>query len=445
MKYYKVTTYGCQMNVHESEKISGIMEAMGYKNTEDDNLADVIIFNTCCIRDNAERRAIGNISGYKKLKKTRPELILIVLGCMTEQKETSEYLYQKFPFIDIILGNHNKFDLEDAIENRIKSKKRYFRLTTDDACIPSENKPISRTSGTNAWINIMYGCNNFCSYCIVPYVRGRERSRRREDIVKEVSRCLSEGYKEITLLGQNVNSYGIDLNSGYTFPDLLEELSELEGKFRINYMTSHPKDFNKRVVDIIKSHKNISHYIHLPIQSGSDKILNLMNRRYTREKYMDIIDYIRQEISDAGITTDIMVGFPNESEEDFLDTLDIIKRVRFSNAFMFIYSPRKGTPAAEMEQVDEGIKNERIKRLIDLQRQITREQSKELIGTIQEVLIEDISPKYEDMYCGRTDNGRLVHFESKGKNIGEFIPVKIVSNKSAALLGVYSGENDEEN
>jgi len=440
LKYYKVITYGCQMNVHESEIISGIMENMGYTVTEDDNLADVIIFNTCCVRDNAERKALGNISSYKKNKKIKPSLILVVLGCMTEQKDAADNLYSKYPYVDIILGNHNKFDLKEALESRINDKKRYFRLLDTDCPDIQEYPLIKRGNEINAWVDIMYGCNNYCSYCIVPYVRGRERSRRRDDIVNEVKKLISNGYKEITLLGQNVNSYGLDLNDNYSFPDLLEELASIEGKFRINYMTSHPKDFNKRVIDIIKQYENISNYIHLPIQSGSNRILSLMNRKYTREKYLDIIDYIKSEIPDAGITTDIMVGFPTETEEDYEDTLDIVNRVKYSNAFMFIYSPRKGTPASEMIQLDESTKNARVRRLIDLQRRITREQAKGLIGSVQEVLAEDNSPRFTDMLCGRTYNGRLVHFKPLNHKIGDFVKVTIKDNKAAALIGEASGD-----
>lgn len=435
MKYFKIITYGCQMNVHESEKISGIMEKLGYITTNDDNLADAIIFNTCCVRDNAERKALGNISSYKKMKKARPSLLLIVLGCMTQQKESSENLYKRYPYVDIILGSHNKFNLKEAIESRINNKKRYYNVIYEDSLPINEDDTIVRDSGVGAWVDIMYGCNNFCTYCIVPYVRGREKSRDRQDIISEVKRCLDAGYKEITLLGQNVNSYGIDTGSKYTFPDLLEEIASIDKKFRINYMTSHPKDFSKRVVDIIRDYDNVSNYIHLPIQAGSNKILDLMNRKYSREQYLDTIDYIKKEIPDVGITTDIMVGFPFETEEDFQDTLEVVKRVKYTNAFMFVYSPRKGTPASNMPQIDEAIKKERINRLISLQRKITQDHSKSLIGSIQEVLVEDKSPRFNDMLCGRTYNGKLTHFKSSSHIVGDFAKVKIISNKAASLLG----------
>jgi tRNA-2-methylthio-N6-dimethylallyladenosine synthase len=421
------------MNVHDSEKLAGLMLEAGYSETDDDNIADIFIFNTCCVRDNAERRALGNISALKKIKKERPELIIAVVGCMTQQKAVSDDIYKRYRYIDVILGNNNKFEIVKAINHRISEQKRFYEWT--DCAGSAEDTAIKRSGGTSAWIDIMYGCNNFCSYCIVPYVRGRERSRGKDEIMKEFQSCLDEGAREITLLGQNVNSYGLDLHTDYTFPDLLSDLASLPGKFRINYMTSHPKDFNRKVVDIIKNNPNISHYIHLPIQSGSNRVLELMNRRYTREKYMEIIDYIKSEIPDAGITTDIMVGFPGETEEDFLDTLDIVERVGYSNAFMFVYSPRSGTPAAEMEQLPERIKNDRIRRLIDLQRSITARQAEELVGSVQEVLAEDISPRFEGMLCGRSYNGRLVHFTSKEGNIGDFMNVIITDNKSAALIG----------
>ena len=429
------------MNVHESEILAGILESMGYISTNDDLIADVIVFNTCCIRDNAEQKVIGNIGAYKKIKKARPTLILCIVGCMTQQQASSDNIYKHYPFVDIILGNHNKYDIRQAIEHKLLAKKRIMEIPEEDFQLINDDAYLmNRTSGTNAWVNIMYGCNNFCSYCIVPYVRGRERSRSREEIIKEVKQCINDGYKEITLLGQNVNSYGLDIGNNYTFADLLEELASIDGKFRINYMTSHPKDFNNRIINIIKNYDNVSKYIHLPIQSGSNKILKLMNRKYTREKYIEIIDNIRRELPDVGITTDIMVGFPEETEEDFQDTLDIVRYVNYSNAFMFIYSPRIGTPAADMTQIDEDIKNNRIRRLIDLQRSLTTKQSHSLINSILEVLAEDNSPKIEGMLCGRSSTGRLVHFVPNNYKIGDFLKVKITANKASALIGEAVGD-----
>ncbi|MGI6701566.1 MAG: tRNA (N6-isopentenyl adenosine(37)-C2)-methylthiotransferase MiaB [Christensenellales bacterium] len=432
MIYYKLVTYGCQMNVHESEAISGILEDMGYTETQEDETADIIVFNTCCVRENAERRALGNIAALKKFKKIKPGLIIAVLGCMTEQKSVSDELYKKMPYVDIILGNHNKYELKKAIESINGGGRFYSLVSAPDEC---ENALIRRKSGSNAWINITFGCNNFCSYCIVPYVRGRERSRKKELIIDEVKRCLDEGYKEITLLGQNVNSYGLNLYDNYRFGDLLADIASIDAKFRLSYMTSHPKDFNKEIVDIIKDYPNISRHIHLPVQAGSNRILELMNRRYTKEKYLDIIDYIKSRIPDAGITTDIMVGFPTETDEDFADTLNVVTSVKYLNAFMFVYSPRKGTPAADMAQVPEDIKNSRIRALVDIQRKITANDAKAQIGKVSEVLTEDNSPRFEGMLCGRSYNGRLVHFTPENHRIGDFVKVLIKQNRAAALLG----------
>ncbi|MBO7390529.1 MAG: tRNA (N6-isopentenyl adenosine(37)-C2)-methylthiotransferase MiaB, partial [Clostridia bacterium] len=295
--------------------------------------------------------------------------------------------------------------------------------------------PIYRTSGTNAWINIMYGCNNFCTYCIVPYVRGRERSRSITEVIADVKQVLSEGYKEITLLGQNVDSYGNDLNDGTSFASLLKKISDLPGKFRLRFMTSHPKDFSPEVVDVIAASRNICHNIHLPIQSGSNEILRRMNRKYTARQYLEIVDYIKEKMPDVGITSDIMIGFPGETEEDFLATCDLVRKVRFSNAFTFVYSPRKGTPAATMEQIPADIKKSRITRLVKLQNEITKELSDEYLGKVYEILVEDVNPKYPGTVCGRTDSGRLVTMKGDPSLIGSFLDVKITKSRSASLFG----------
>ena len=433
MKYF-IVTYGCQMNVHESEKLAGMLVGIGYTEARSEEEADVILFNTCCIRDTAEKRAYGNIGALKSLKKQNPDLLICVLGCMTQQKGGAEALSKKFPFVDIILGTHNIDELPVLLQEK-RAKKRVISVNTDPSPAINENIPVYRTSGTNAWINIMYGCNNFCTYCIVPYVRGRERSRSMENVIADVKQVLAEGYKEITLLGQNVDSYGSDLRDGTNFAALLREIGKIEGKFRVRFMTSHPKDFNKEVVDVIASSSNICHNIHLPIQSGSNAVLKRMNRKYTAETYLDIVSYIKEKMPDVGITSDIMIGFPGETEEDFLETCEIVKKVRFSNAFTFVYSPRNGTPAAEMEQIPANVKKSRITRLVALQNEITKELSEEYIGKEFEILIEDVNPKYEGTVCGRTDSGRLVTIPGDPADVGKFARVLILESRSASLFG----------
>ena len=433
MNKYFIITYGCQMNVHESEKIAGMLVAIGYTEASALDDADVIVFNTCCIRDTAEKRAYGNIGALKSLKRGDPSRIIAVVGCMTQQKGGAEALLKKFPFVDIILGTHNIDELPVLVQEH--RRKSVISINSDPSPAIREDIPIYRTSGTNAWINIMYGCNNFCTYCIVPYVRGRERSRAMNDIINDVKTVLSEGYKEITLLGQNVDSYGHDLNDGSSFAELLRKISLLPGKFRVRFMTSHPKDITKEVIDVIASSPHICHNVHLPIQSGSDPILKKMNRKYSVEQYLDIVRYMREKMPDVGITSDIMIGFPGETEEDFLATCDVVKKVRYSNAFTFVYSPRTGTPAAAMAQIPPDVKKTRITALVKLQNDITKELSKEYIGKVFEVLIEDVNPKYEGTVCGRTDSGRLVTVKGSADLIGEFLMIRITASRSASLFG----------
>ena len=439
MKYF-IVTYGCQMNVHESEKIAGMLSDIGYDAAASAEEADVIVFNTCCIRDTAEKRAYGNIGALKGLKKANPDKIIAVVGCMTQQKGGAEALSSKFPFVDIILGT-NSLDRLPILVQQKRAKTARIVVNEDPTVDVSVDLPIYRTSGTNAWINIMYGCNNFCTYCIVPYVRGRERSRAISEVLADVKQVLSEGYKEITLLGQNVDSYGNDLKNGTDFAALLKEIAAIPGKFRVRFMTSHPKDFNKSVVDVIASSNNICHNIHLPIQSGSNEILRRMNRKYTVEQYLDIVDYIKEKMPDVGITSDIMIGFPGETEEDFIQTCELVKKVRFSNAFTFVYSPRKGTPAATMEQILADIKKSRITRLVKLQNDITKQLSDEYLGNTYEILVEDVNPKYPGTVCGRTDSGRLVTVNGDPTLIGSFCKVKITKSRSASLFGEIVKEN----
>lgn len=439
------------MNVHESEKIAGILEDMGYSDCPEEGNPDVIVFNTCCIRDTAERRALGNIGVTKAEKKRNPNLILAVVGCMPQQEGVADSLKERYPYVDIVLGTRNIAELKDEIQkviasrNRIKkrSDKKYRCFDTEQPINYleiDEKTPQTRTSYPNAWINIIYGCNNFCTYCIVPYVRGREVSRDMNSVLDEVKKCVDEGYKEITLLGQNVNSYGNDVDDpNVNFANLLRKIDKIEGKFRVRFMTSHPKDLNDDIIDAMANSSKICNNLHLPIQAGSDKVLANMNRRYDSAKYLQTIEKLRKAMPDIGITTDIMVGFPTETEDDFQKTLEIVEKVRYSNAFTFIYSPRKGTPAAKMEQIPYAVKQERISRLIKLQNKITKEISDTYVGGVFEVLCEDIAPKYEGMVCGRTESGRLVTFEGTSEDIGKFFNVKISQSKSASLFGHKEG------
>lgn len=435
-KKYCVVTYGCQMNLHESEKISGILSGMGMSAVNDPENADVVVFNTCCIRDTAERRALGNIGKMKELKKKNKNLLIVVTGCMTQQNGFAENMKERYQYIDVILGTHNISDLENQIRIRLEKKKRVAAVLDTDGYIDDETTPVTRTSFPNAWVNINYGCNNFCTYCIVPYVRGRERSRDMKSIISECEKLINDGYKEITLLGQNVNSYGNDVpDENVNFANLLREVAKIDGKFRIRFMTSHPKDLTEDVVKAIRDNDKICNNIHLPIQAGSNSVLKNMNRRYTREHYLGLIDMIRRYLPDCGITTDIMVGFPYETEEDFLDTMDIVEKVRFSTAFTFIYSVRKGTKAAEMPQIPYEIKQNRIKRLIARQNEITEEISKDYVGNVYEILVEGMQEKKNGYVVGRTESGRLVSAKGDESMIGEFKNVKITAVKNAQLLG----------
>ena len=425
------------MNVHESEKLAGVLVSMGYEETLERAQANVIVFNTCCIRDTAEKKIFGNIGELKILKRQDKSRIIVIVGCMTQQEGMAETIAQKFPFVDIILGTSNihllKEKIEQLLERRARGRGKVVSIDKNEKPEVNEDVVPYRTSYPNAWVNIMYGCNNFCSYCIVPYVRGRERSRDPELILDEVKSLVKAGYKEITLLGQNVDSYGSDRTDGVNFYTLLQKIAKIEGKFRLRFMTSHPKDLSEEVIKLIANTPNFCNNIHLPVQAGSNAVLKAMNRRYDRDRYFYLIDLIKKYMPDCGVTSDIMVGFPGETEEDFLDTLDLVEKVRYHNAFTFIYSPRKGTVAAKMEQIPYAIKSERIGRLIALQNKITLEISEGYVGKVMEVLVED-APK-EGMLCGRTDCGRLVTFKGIKDMIGQFVNVRIDKNKASALIG----------
>lgn len=432
-KYY-IVTYGCQMNVHESEKIAGILRGMGYTEAQGTEDADIIVFNTCCIRENAENHAFGNIGALKKLKKQKPHLLIAVGGCMTQEKGKTEVLRKKFPFIDIMFGALNLEELESLIVRKKNQKKKVIEVREKEGEIV-EFTGAYRTSYPNAWVNIMYGCNNFCSYCIVPYVRGRERSRKPEHILNEVRELVAEGYKEITLLGQNVNSYGLDGTTNVTFAELLDQVASIEGNFRLRFMTSHPKDFNEDVVKVMQKHRKICRLVHLPVQSGSNEILKAMNRRYTREKYLSEIKMLREYFPEAEVTTDIIVGFPGETEEQYLETEALVKEVDYASAFTFVYSPRSGTKAAEMEnQIPEEVQKDRIMRLVELVNSLTRKKSEKYLGKTVEILCEDYDGK-KDLYLGRDEFGRMGYFKSEKDRIGQFVQIKITKANGISLYG----------
>lgn len=431
-KFYLIKTYGCQMNIHESEKLAGILEAAGYKPTEDEKTADIIVFNTCCVRENAEDKVYGHIGNLKKLKAAKKNMIIAVGGCMTQQKAASEKLLKTFPFVDIVFGTHNLENFKAMLDEKQSHK---HVVDVDETDIVYEGTPKKRTSYPNAWVNISYGCNNFCTYCIVPYVRGRERSRKKEDIIKECEELIKEGYKEITLLGQNVNSYGNDLSDGTNFADLIKEIADIKGRFRLRFMSSHPKDFTDEMIKAIAYSDKICNCVHLPVQAGSTKILKLMNRKYTREYYLERLAALRKIIPGAAVTTDIMVGFPQETEEDFQDTLSLVNEADFSGAFTFVYSRRSGTVADKMDgQIPEDVSTDRIMRLIEAQNEVSRLQSEKYIGKTVEILCEDFDEK-KNRYLGRDEYGKMAYFRSDENLIGKFVNVKINSANGISLIG----------
>ena len=437
-KKYLIQTFGCQMNVHDSEKIAGILNEFGYIETIKKEEADIIVFNTCCIRESAELKIMAKIGDTKILKKKNKNLIIIVCGCMTQQKNMPELLKKRFPFIDIIIGTHNLEKLKDYIQIYLSKHKKMIEMWDEQDKI-IENSPILRTSKYNAWVNIMYGCNNFCTYCIVPYVRGRERSRAILDIKREVEVLVKSGkYKFITLLGQNVNSYGSDFkDEKINFVSLLTELCNIEGDFKIKFISSHPKDFSEELINFIANEPKMSKAIHLPVQSGSNDILKKMNRKYTVEHYKYLVDLIYKKIKNASLTTDIIVGFPGETEDDFNKTCNLLEYCKFSGVFGFVYSKRKGTPAEKFEnQIPINIKRERITKLFDIQRKITKEQDFNMVNKIYEILIEE---EKEDCYLGKTDSGKTIKirkdFLQKSLSLGQICNVKINKVLSRQLVG----------
>ncbi|MEG6565896.1 tRNA (N6-isopentenyl adenosine(37)-C2)-methylthiotransferase MiaB [Thermoanaerobacterium saccharolyticum] len=437
---FHIETYGCQMNVHDSEKLAGMLTEMGYQNTDNLEDADVILFNTCCVRQHAEIRIFGRVSQLKELKQRKPNIILGICGCMMQEKEVVEAIRKDYPYIDMVFGTHNLFKFPELLQEALNSDTTIIDVWDDNSNIV-EDIPIRRAEGLKAWVNIIYGCNNFCTYCIVPYVRGREKSREPNDILDEIKSLADEGFKEITLLGQNVNSYGNDLSQKVDFADLLYMINDINGIERIRFMTSHPKDISDKLIFAIRDLNKVCEHLHLPVQSGSNRILEKMNRKYTRERYLEIIEKLRDNIPDIAITTDIIVGFPGETDEDFQDTLDLVKKVKYDSAYTFIYSKRKGTVAEKMpDQVNENIKHKRLEELIELQNSISIEKNNEMNGKIVEVLIEGISKRDSDKLTGRTRTNKIVHFKGESNLIGKFADVKIIETKAWTMQGELISE-----
>lgn len=434
-KFFFIQTYGCQMNEEDSEKLSGMLKNMGYNKTSLKEEADIIIFNTCCVRENAELKVYGNLGALKKLKETRPEIVIAVCGCMMQQKDMAEMLIKKYPFVDIIFGTHNSYKFPEYL-NRVKQEGKSIIEIMDKEDKIVEGIPVDRESDVKAFVTIMYGCNNFCTYCIVPYVRGRERSRSPQDIINEIKELISKGYKEITLLGQNVNSYGKGLEEEMNFAKLLRMVNEIEGLERVRFMTSHPKDLSDEVIYAIRNCDKLCEQIHLPVQSGSDNILKKMNRHYTRAHYLELVDKMKKEIPNVSLTTDIIVGFPGETEEDFKDTLSLIAQVEYDSAFTFIYSRRKYTPADNMEdQIDDAVKHERFNRLVELVNEISAKNNRTYYDKVVEVLVEGTSKNDESKLMGRTRTGKLVNFTGDIESIGKLTKVKITEALSFSLNG----------
>ncbi len=430
-----VLTLGCQQNEADSEKIMGTLKRMGYQITEDEEAADILMVNTCAIRDHAEKRALSIIGRFKHYKAKNPDIIIGVCGCMSAQEHQREKLKHSYHYVDFTFGTSALHRLPEFVYNALNKQKRYFDVDPSTPKIAEGIEPL-RQSPYRAWVSIMYGCNNFCTYCIVPYVRGRERSRKMEDILAEIKDLVAKGYKDITLLGQNVNSYGKDLEEKTNIANLLSEISKIEGDFWIHLMTSHPKDASVEMIEAIKSSPKTSGHFHLPLQSGSDEILTKMNRHYNLERYLSIIEKLRSDNENITLTTDLIVGFPGESESDFNLTLDVIKKVRYDSVFSFIYSPRKGTPAAEMQnQIPEDEKHRRYDILCNLQNDISKEINESYIGTIQKVLVDGKSKNNEGVYTSRTQGNKIVHFECENDYTGTFKTVKITRADTFALYG----------
>lgn len=438
-KKYFLRTYGCQMNVHDSEEIKYYLESLGYEAVDELELADIVVLNTCAIRENAKDKVFGYLGRCKHLKKEKPDLIIAVAGCLMQKPNEIEEIHNRHKYIDIIIGTHNLNELPNLIEEANKKKIQNIEVYSNSDVV-FENVKYNRDSKISAWINIIYGCDKFCTYCIVPFTRGRERSRKMEEVLMEVRDLKEQGYIEVTLLGQNVNAYGKDLNLGYDFATLLEEVAKI-GIPRIRFVTSHPWNFTDKMIDVIAKYDNIMPYIHLPIQSGSDDILRKMNRKYSIDEYKKLFDQIKCKVKNVAITTDIIVGFPNETDEDFKKTLDIVNYCKFDGAYTFIFSPREGTAAARMEdKISMEVKEKRLQELNNLVNKYSLESNQKLVGKIVDVLVNGISEKDTSKVYGYTETMKLVNIVGGNDLIGKIVPVKITDAKSFSLDGEISQE-----
>lgn len=433
-----ITTFGCQMNARDSEKLVGILERMGYVEVPDEN-ADFVIYNTCTVRENANLRVYGRLGYLHSLKKKNPHMMIGLCGCMMQEAQVVEKLKKSYSFVNLIFGTHNIYKFAELVVSSLLSDRMIIDIWKDTDKIV-EDLPVERKYPFKSGVNIMFGCNNFCSYCIVPYVRGRERSRNPKDIIREIERLVKDGVVEVMLLGQNVNSYGKNLEEPMTFAQLLTEIEKIEGLKRIRFMTSHPKDLSDELIEVMKNSKKICKHLHLPLQSGSSDILQKMNRRYDKEKYLNLVEKIRTAIPDISLTTDIIVGFPGETEEDFLETVDVVKKVRYDSAFTFIYSKRTGTPAAVMEnQVSEGVVKDRFNRLLETVQSIGREMSARDTGKVMEVLVEEQNSQDKHLMTGRLSNNLLVHFEGDTSLIGQLCQVRLDECRGFYYMGTKVG------
>lgn len=429
-----IATFGCQMNARDSEKLQGILEQIGYVEGKDEN-SDFVLYNTCTVRENANTRVYGRLGHLNNLKKKNPDMKIALCGCMMQEKEVVDKIKTSYRFVDIIFGTHNIYKLAELIFARFNSKGMVVNILKDTELVV-EDLPSTRKYPFKSGINIMFGCNNFCSYCIVPYVRGRERSRNPRDIVREIEKLVADGVVEVMLLGQNVNSYGKNLEDPITFAQLLQEVEKIEGLKRIRFMTPHPKDLSDDLIEVMKNSKKICAHVHLPLQSGSSRLLKIMNRHYTKERYLELVEKIKKEIPDVSLTTDIIVGFPGETEEDFEDTIDVVKKSGFDSAYTFIYSKRTGTPAATMDnQVPEDVVKERFNRLLKVVQEGSEEYCNRHVGRVMEVLCEEVNEQDDTMLTGRLSNNILVHFKGDKKLIGELVNVKLNESKGFYYIG----------
>ncbi len=429
---YFVVTYGCQMNAHDSEILAGMLRDMGMEEAHDRENADFVLFNTCCVRDNAERRALGNVTWLKEVRKRNPNLVIGVCGCMIQQPGMAEKIMKQYRFVDLAFGTSNLYRLPELLCRTLNSDRAVVEVEDEDTI--AEDLPVRRLRQDAAYITIMYGCDNFCSYCIVPYVRGRERSRDMDDILREAETLRNSGVKEIMLLGQNVNSYGKGLEGGATFAELLRRLDDMDIP-RIRFMTSHPKDLSDELIDVMRGSRHILPQFHLPVQSGSDEILRQMNRRYTREQYLNRVRALRDAVPGIGLTTDIIVGFPGETEEQFQDTMSLVKEVGYDSAFTFIYSPRKGTRAAAMDgQINEAVATDRIQRLIALQDQCQKEAMARFLGQEEEVLVEGLSRRSDKAVSGKGRHGVSITLPGTEEDVGQIVRVRVNEIKNNTLM-----------